>query len=972
MIIPDYLKKPSLEGHVYGSLTYHNKTGMFKLSGEPLLLEYAKRIFPGAQVTRGGGGFLEFHNTRREVADLNWLLMRFPVNVKQCKGVLDEARRSAVEQINRRMSGSDRRRTQPPADFLGKLFPFQESAVTFMTSNRRCVLGDGMGLGKTWSGLAAAATANEYPVLIVCQTHVQKQWQRMIGMLFDLPGLKGQRDMTPFELATKRGEALAPILKTRTPYRIPTTPFVIIHYGLIAWWQKYLLKRQFKTILYDEVQELRHTGTGKYSAASLISETSSNVWGLSGTPVYGYGKEIWSVMNAIDFHSLGSEEAFTREWCMGYGERIVADPKALNGHLSREGLLLRRRATDDEVSIDLPKVVRKVEDLHYDELLYDRLIGAVRSKAKEYEGASFHIKGQLARAIDQESRQAAGLAKAGYVAEFAASLIEAGERPLVYAWHHAVHNIYQDRLSEYKPAIFTGKQTTNQKDNSLRRYMDGETDLGLLSLRSASGLDGLQHRATMCVFGELDWSPAIHCFDVKTEVLTRDGFVGVDGVGIGDPVAGFDVASGGVEWVVAKGKVDRVLGRDEKMYRVKTKTVDLLVTGDHRMVCRSNRRTMRGTRRSEWWVDTAENLSGVKRRYIPVCGFQSAIGVDLSDDELRLIGLFVSDGSFNGKQLTIYQAKHQPWNKDIVAVLNGAGVQWWVNEVRGMYWYGIPQGRRRSRLDHLKPMKGWKDVEEYIDKDLSPLLEDCTREQLDCLIHGIWLGDGTKKKWNSSVRKITSINLTMLERLQSLCVRRGFSANISTRKSRTSAGRLAYDIHISDRDDAYLQDSPMRENAFRVDSSILPGERVWCLSNDMGTLVVRRNGKVSITGNSQCETRISRIGVDDALPDVPSYYCVASVGHDEAMLDVLGVKTGQFVGLMGDEPESYEEKQASEKRATKRIDLLVSKLKEEERQSLKKKLKPDRVKGERLRVLPRKKNNRRQLLGAFSGKLKDG
>jgi len=826
MIVPDYLKEPSLKGHVYGRLTYDWDSNKFKLEGEPLLLEYAKRMFPGARVTRvlKGGGYLEFHNTRREVSDLNWLLMRFAVNIDQCKNILSDSRDSAIKQLNQRVSGNDRKRTVPPADFLGKLYPYQESAVTFLTSNQRCVLGDGMGCidgdalvslnragrgfkvrlkdayarfhgintdgrdwdpsiitkgrslcdgemrlnrvvnildkgvrpvvemvlrsgkvlkltpdhevltpsgdveagklregdavytngkqvcplcgsdeniitypyarfvgfcrkcmyrrlrekpswkggraidndgyvrcsghqdhpranlsgqvyehilvmerhlgrmigvkemvhhkngdkqnnrvdnlevltvadhhrrharhvnlnsgknvcfvpvedevvsvrpcgdvhvydmvmadphrnfvangvvvhncGKTWSGLGAAAAANEYPVLIVCQTHVQSQWQRMIGMLFDLPGLKGAKDMSPFELATKRGQALAPILRSRTASKIPSTPFAIIHYGLIAWWDKELLKRRFKTVIFDEVQELRHTGTAKYSASSLVSEAASNVWGLSGTPVYNYGKEIWSVMNAIDFHCLGSEEAFTREWCTGYGEKIVSDPQALNGHLSREGLLLRRRAWDEEVALGLPNVDRKIEDVSHDHGLYDTLIAAARRGAKEYDNARFHEKGQIARMVERESRKATGVAKAEYVAALVDGLVKGGERPLVYAWHHDVHDIYQRVLGKYKPAIFTGKQTTAQKDNNLRRHMDGETDLALLSLRSAAGLDGLQHRATMCVFGELDWSPAIH-----SQAETRIARIGVSDA-VRDVPSYYCVASVGHDEVI--------------------------------------------------------------------------------------------------------------------------------------------------------------------------------------------------------------------------------------------------------------------------------------------------------------------------------------------------------------------------------------------------------------------------------------
>ena len=40
--------------------------------------------------------------------------------------------------------------------------------------------------------------------------------------------------------------------------------------------------------------------------------------------------------------------------------------------------------------------------------------------------------------------------------------------------------------------------------------MAGETDVLIMSLRSGAGIDDLQHRCSVVVFGELDWSPGIH------------------------------------------------------------------------------------------------------------------------------------------------------------------------------------------------------------------------------------------------------------------------------------------------------------------------------------------------------------------------------------------------------------------------------------------------------------------------------
>ena len=517
---PDYLKEPTNIGYKYGDLYY--RKGRFILSGEPVMMEFAKRVFPGAQV---GGyrrtGKLSFGRSSREVSDLNWMMMRFPLNV-HCKEYLDKARDTAIDRWFGLATGNNLKPTTPPSEFLGKLYPYQEEAVTFMTSNKRVLLGDSMGLGKTWSALGAVAQSKMYPCLVVCQAHVQLQWQRAIGSLFDM-GSGYQKSLfdTDFDISIKRGKSLAPILKGRTSYRIPRLPFSIIHYGLIAWWEEELLANRFKTVIFDEIQELRHSDTKKYSTASLLSGEAEHVYGLSGTPIYGYGSEIWSVTNAVDFNCLGSQEAFGREWCDGYGSKIVYDPKALHGHMVREGLLLRRKY--DDVMPDLPKVIRRVQDLEQDDELYEQLIETAKRRADVWLTSSFTEKGRLAREIEGETRQAAGIAKAKYVAEFVASLIEAGEKPLVYAWHHAVHNILRETLARYEPSFITGKQTQAQKDRAIRKFVNGDNDIVILSLRSASGIDGLQYRATCCVFAELDWSPAVH-----GQSETRIARIGVD------------------------------------------------------------------------------------------------------------------------------------------------------------------------------------------------------------------------------------------------------------------------------------------------------------------------------------------------------------------------------------------------------------------------------------------------------------
>lgn len=122
---------------------------------------------------------------------------------------------------------------------------------------------------------------------------------------------------------------------------------------------------------------------------------------------------------------------------------------------------------------------------------------------------TFFEKGRLAREAIDQSRKAIGIAKAPWVAEFVKMLLEAGEKVLLFAYHHDVWDIYREELREYHPVFITGHETAVQKDQSIEAFKNNRTSLCCVSLRAAAGIDGLQS-ANCVVFGELDWSPAIH------------------------------------------------------------------------------------------------------------------------------------------------------------------------------------------------------------------------------------------------------------------------------------------------------------------------------------------------------------------------------------------------------------------------------------------------------------------------------
>lgn len=563
VFLPDYMKDVGPANYYYGTLKYDKRTNKWVIKGEPCVCQMAKRLFPGCDTKRRGTA--RFTANKRIIGDLNWLMMRYPLEIKnrdKWDRDIEEARQYVLK---REWSNKYPLKAEvPKLTFNGELMEFQKEGLGFLLRNNRALLADEMGLGKTVQALAYLASINSYPVLLVVPPHLVRYWQREIDRFLRLPpvekndegiSLAGNPDnnfcaeatclegmkldgmekefnawgKNSFDSDMKENPEAdvikseidgikspgkdggnAPkvhVIKGIKPYRLPEAHIYIIHYLLLRGWKNVLPEAGFQTVIFDEIQELRHAGTEKYSSASLIADNCKNVIGLSGTPIYNRGGEIWNVMNILDSHCLGDWDSFTREWCYGYGNGVVINPTLLGEHLRREGLLFRR--TKDAVLEELPPKRRLVQEIDSDEGIYENLIQSAVEKVKKLDMLEEGFeKESLILQISQEERQATGVAKAPYVCAFVKALLEAEEKVLLFAHHHSVMDIYRKELKHFKPVFITGRENDKQKDAAVNAFMEGRTNICCVSLRAAAGLN-LQ-RASCIVFGELDWSPAVH------------------------------------------------------------------------------------------------------------------------------------------------------------------------------------------------------------------------------------------------------------------------------------------------------------------------------------------------------------------------------------------------------------------------------------------------------------------------------
>lgn len=477
------------------------------LQGPPQMLMRAKRVFSNAHPA---GQWVLVSDTLDNCRDLEWFLQRYP-DIK-----VDPADRkklaSRAKEHRKRELAVQRLLLSPEAPALDHelakpLRDYQARAVAMALASGGLLVADDLGLGKTAVAIACVLPKGHRPALVVCQAHLQRQWQEQFEMF--APGLTVIR------------------LKHTMPYdyvgKGPHPDVIITSYHKFPSWEP-VLGPKIKSVVYDEVQELRrghergnNLGSRKGTAARDLSQRRRIRMrlGLSATPIYNYGGEIFYVMEALRPGVLGTRDEFAREWgaCFAGGDdkTRIEKPDAFGDYLKRSGLMVRR--TRGEVGRELPPLVKIPHAVESDSDVLEKIKGNAYELAKiilfqnQEKGRAFRAGGEL----DALMRQATGIAKAPYVAWFVKMMLEAGERVLLGGWHREVYKIWLEHLKDFKPALYTGSESEAQKHEAKRRFVDKETPLLILSLRSGAGLDGLQYAdCRNVVYGELDWSPAVH------------------------------------------------------------------------------------------------------------------------------------------------------------------------------------------------------------------------------------------------------------------------------------------------------------------------------------------------------------------------------------------------------------------------------------------------------------------------------
>ena len=339
------------------------------------------------------------------------------------------------------------------------------------------------------------------------------------------------------------------------------------------------------------------------------------------------------------------------------------------------------------------------------------------------------------------------------------------------------------------------------------------------------------------------------CYDEHTEVLTRSGWRSFGEITLDDSLATVNPATRCLEWQAPSGIVWQPYDGPMLHFRGRN-SFDLLVTPDHKMFVDTRVGNLKtGRKTTKYDFVRAERVAEIfaHRKWRMVTGLTAGAGmrpafIDIpasgqrvmprsrhiariaTEDFMALAGWYLSEGSCRdgsvvsrrGEISIAQSAVHPAHRKEIIDLFRRIGLPTNANHATSIRAWNI------SVADYLRAQFGLGSYSKRIPRWVKDLHPDLLRILRDTMMKG----DG-----NANGMAYTSVSKSLRDDFQEVCLLTGWRAAVSGDVVRIGQRSLNPEI----------RERPQRESYRGM---------IGCATVPSHTLVVRRNGKAIVSGNS--------------------------------------------------------------------------------------------------------------------------
>lgn len=348
------------------------------------------------------------------------------------------------------------------------------------------------------------------------------------------------------------------------------------------------------------------------------------------------------------------------------------------------------------------------------------------------------------------------------------------------------------------------------------------------------------------------------CYDSKTRVLTDSGFKHFSELVQSDLICTLNTESGTIEYQKPSDYIyQRYVG---DMFRIQTKSFDLLVTPNHNILyvdkdgklqkeqikhlyetkayldIPKNRYSFDGKQEEFFYVPTCEYGKRSKKNYVS----NESIRVDMCD-WLAFLGIYLTDGSVyaseNNYTTSIYQSKDK-YFAEIEALLERLPFQFKFKESKDEFYCC-----NKQLAVYLNQFG--KKIERVMPEFVFGLSADQKRH----FLHWIMIGDGTRV---GNEQRIAVCSNQFSNALSRLLVDCGIHYSRSTRHADGKEHDWNGRVFKNKRDMTVFVFSTAKN--YYIENKSISVEKydgdIYCVTVPNGNMMVERNGKITWCGNS--------------------------------------------------------------------------------------------------------------------------
>lgn len=332
-----------------------------------------------------------------------------------------------------------------------------------------------------------------------------------------------------------------------------------------------------------------------------------------------------------------------------------------------------------------------------------------------------------------------------------------------------------------------------------------------------------------------------HCLLEDTDVLTADGFKPIKEITEEDLVASYDVGRDSIVW--DNPEQIHHIDYDGDMFLCETLGLNFGVSPDHRMFGISD------SKKPYYRLAKDFNNGSVYRAKVAV--ESKSIGVNLSNDELRLLAWLLTDAHIPNKGgAIIYQSKER-YVEQIRNLLDRMHIDYketvrhrQIKSICGKILKSVkPQHEFRLHIDSVRELQNMAKSGDWFG-----VIRNASQEQFSVFFETIIDADGNRPRSSKTCCALHG-KKEILEKFQILCFLHGIRASLSV------SSRGHYVLNCTKTTTA--ETKKWGESVIKIKN---PFDKIYCLTMPQSNFVVRRKGRIMITGN--CEAVIKHNGLD--------------------------------------------------------------------------------------------------------------